>query len=376
MTYDFLIIGAGIAGISLAAELAPSARVCVLEAEQRPGMHATGRSAALFAPSYGGREFRALTRASRPFFMSPPAGFSEHALLKPRGCMYIARGDQAAQLTRMVEAIRHSGGSMTTIAAQEARTRVPLLRPSYVEAAAYDSDATDIDVDALLQGFLRRARAAGAVIKTGQRPAHFKYWEGLWRTPGEHGEIQEAPILINAAGAWADEVAALCGARPIGLRPLRRTALVVDPPPGIDIAHWPAVIDVDEQFYFKPDAGKLLLSPADETPDVPRDAYPDDLDVAIAVDRVQAALDLTVRRVIQSWAGLRTFSLDRAPVVGFDGEASGLFWFAGQGGYGIQTAPAMARFAAALLRREPAPDDVLAEGVNEAQLSPRRFAAT
>lgn len=373
MNYDFLIVGAGIAGVSLAYELASQARVCVLEAEERPGTQATARSAALFAPSYGGPEFRALTRASRGFFLDPPAGFSAAKLLTPRGCMYIARRDQTARLEQMVAGIRRSGGAMATIAAEEARARVPLLRGSYVAAAAYDSDAMDIDVDALLQGFLRAARAAGAVFRTGSRPREFHRRAGLWCVKLEGGEVS-APVLINAAGAWADEVGMACGARAMGFQPLRRTALLVDPPPGINVTEWPAVIDVDEEFYFKPDAGRLLLSPADETPDVPRDAYPEDLDVAIAVDRVQAALDLDVQRVSHSWAGLRTFSKDRAPVIGFDADVAGLFWCAGQGGYGIQTAPALARFAAALARQEAVPADILAQDLSAARLAARRFA--
>jgi D-arginine dehydrogenase len=182
-----------------------------------------------------------------------------------------------------------------------------------------------------------------------------------------------APVLVNAAGAWADGVAETCGALRIGLQPLRRTALLVDPPTGVDIRDWPAVIDADEMFYFKPDAGKLLLSPADETPDKPGDAQPDDLDVAVAVDRVQMALDIDVQRVRHCWAGLRTFAPDRAPVVGFDPRTTGLFWCAGQGGYGIQSAPALARTAAALAKRESIPADVAAQGLKAEDLSPGRF---
>lgn len=264
---------------------------------------------------------------------------------------------------------------MATIAAEDARARVPLLRQSYVAAAAFDSDAMDIEVDALLQGFLRAARAAGALFKTSSRPLSFQRQSGVWRVSVDGAELSAA-ILINAAGAWADQVGMACGAREMGFQPLRRTALLVDPPPGINVAGWPAVIDVDEEFYFKPDAGRLLLSPADETPDVPRDAYPEDLDVAIAVDRVQAALDLDVQRVSHSWAGLRTFSKDRAPVIGFDGDVPGLFWCAGQGGYGIQTAPALARFAAALARGETVPADILAQDLSAARLAPQRFVST
>jgi D-arginine dehydrogenase len=372
MMYDFVVVGAGIAGASIAYELARRGTVCLIEAESRPGFHATGRSAALFAPSYGGREIRAVTRASRGFFDRPPQGFCEHPLLTPRGCLYIARADQCDRLVRMVDTIRASGGKVARIDAQEARAWVPLLRAGYLAAAAVDADAMDIDVDALHQGFLRGARAAGAKLMTGIQATRIKRHKGVWSIELNEGTLS-APVLVNAAGAWADELAAACGARRIGLEPLRRTALLVDAPAGIDIRRWPAVIDTDEQFYFKPDAAQLLISPADEVPQAPGDAQPDELDVAIGVDRVQAALDIDVKRISHSWAGLRTFSPDRVPVVGFDAEVEGFFWCAGQGGYGIQTAPAMARTAAALATRDPLPADVASEGLSADDLSPRRF---
>jgi D-arginine dehydrogenase len=371
LKYDFIVVGAGIAGASVAYELAPHGSVCLIEAESRPGFHATGRSAALFAPSYGGREIRAVTRASRGFFDRPPQDFCEHPLLTPRGCLYIARADQSDRLARMVGTIRASGGTVAVIDAKEAMARVPLIRPGYLAAAALDSDAMDIDVDALHQGFIRGARSAGAKVVTGTKVERIKRRDGLWSIELDVGTIS-APLLVNAAGAWADELAEACGARRVGLQPLRRTALLVDAPAGVDIRHWPAVIDTDEEFYFKPDAAQLLLSPADEIPQAPGDAQAEDLDVAIGVDRVQAALDIDVRKVSHSWAGLRTFSPDRVPVVGFDPDVEGMFWCAGQGGYGIQTAPAMARIAAALVRHEKLPADVAIEGLTAADLSPHR----
>ena len=372
MEYDVLVLGAGIAGASIAYELARSCRVCVVEGEARPGYHSTGRSAALFAPSYGGREIRALTRASLGFFTQPPAGFVGQPLLQPRGCMYIANAGQRDRLEAMVRELRSSGGRLATIDAIAARTQVPSLRPGYVVAAAVDPDAMDIDVDALHQGFLRGAREAGAVLVTGSWVDRIERHRGCWRLETASGAV-EAPILVDAAGAWADVVAGRWGARPLGLQAMRRTALIVDAPPGSDVRRWPAVIDADEQFYFKPEAGHLLLSPADETPTSPCDAMPDDLDVAIAVDRVQAALDLDVRRIRRSWAGLRTFAPDRVPVVGYDVDVPGLFWLAGQGGYGIQSAPALSRVAAALVLKRPLPDDVRQEGLDALAVSPARF---
>jgi D-arginine dehydrogenase len=372
MTHDFIVIGAGIAGTSLAYELARSNRVCLIEGESRPGLHATGRSAALFAPSYGGRAIRAITRASRSFFDSPPAGFCEHPLLKPRGCLYIARQDQCARLHQMTDGIRASGGGVTALNAYEAQEKVPSLRHDYVAEAAFDADGMDIDVNALQGGFLRGARAAGARVVVDHWIRDAQWRDGAWCIELNDGPVS-APVLINAAGAWADEVAQACGARPLGLQALRRTAVLVDAPGGVDIRHWPAVIDADEQFYFKPEAGKLLLSPADETPTPPCDVQPEDIDVAIGVDRVQAALDFEVQRVRHRWAGLRTFSPDRAPVVGFDTHVPGFFWCAGQGGYGIQSAPAMARTAAALAMQQALPADVAAEGLAAEDLSPRRL---
>ncbi len=370
--HDFIVVGAGIVGASVAYELSRSTRVCLIEAEARPGVHATGRSAALFAPSYGGREFRAITRASRAFFDHPPSGFSEHPLLRPRGNLYIARSDQQQRLEQMVAAIQASGGTLMLIDPYEALARVPLLRQGCLAGAALDAAAMDIDVNALHQGFLRGARNVGAQLITASRVTEVQRRNGVWSIELQ-GATVRAPVLINAAGAWADEIAVLCGAAGMGLQPLRRTAMLVDPPQGVDIQQWPAVLDADEQFYFKPDAGKLLLSPADETPSPACDAQPEEWDIALGVDRVQAALNLEVRRISHRWAGLRTFSPDRAPVVGFDEERAGFFWCAGQGGFGIQTAPAMARAAAALAKQENLPDDIASQGVSAQDLSPSRF---
>ncbi len=373
--YDILVVGGGIAGASIAHALATDRRVCLVEAEPQPGLHATGRSAALFAPSYGGHAGRILTRASRAFFDDPPDDFGDAPLLKPRGCLYIARADQGEALTRLQAEVEESGGAVASLSGAEAAARVPLLRDDYVAAAAFDPDAMDIDVNALHQGFLRAGRRRGVQLKVSVGSARPVWSAGAWRLD-THEETIRAPVLVNAAGAWADLLAKDCGAKAVGLRPLRRTAVIVDPPPGVDVRAWPAVIDAEEQFYFKPDAGRLLLSPADETPDNPRDVYPDDLDVAIAVDRVQAAIALEVRRLGHSWAGLRTFAPDRAPVVGFDPEAPNFFWCAGQGGFGIQTAPAFARMAADLARGDPLPPDLVVTGLTAAEVSPERFRET
>ncbi|HEV2678599.1 MAG TPA: FAD-binding oxidoreductase [Aliidongia sp.] len=369
--FDFLIVGAGIAGAGIALELAGNARIAVLEREAFPGYHTTGRSAALFSESYGNAPIRALTSGSRAFFEAPPQGFTEHPLVTPRGCLFIAREDQLAALE---DHRRISPPSVEMLDRDAVRRLIPSLRADYLAAGLLDASVMDIDVHALHQGFLRGARSAGARLVTSAEVEDVSRRDGVWQVTSTAGAFA-APILINAAGAWAEELGAMAGTRPIGLTPLRRTALLIDPPADLAIGHWPAVIDVDEEFYFKPDAGKLLVSPADETPSVPCDAQAEELDMALGIDRMQKAIDLPVRRISRSWAGLRSFVADRTPVVGFDPQAEGFFWLAGQGGYGIQTAPAMARLAAALARGEPVPGDLVALGVDRAALSPARLTA-
>lgn len=371
--YDVVIVGGGIAGASIAYELAQHGRVCLLEGEDMPGIHSTGRSAALLSLSYGGPIISALTRAGKGFFERPPVNFADSPLLEPRGQLFIARADQRERIARIAEVMRAAGSRPVSLDPAETQKLVPLLRTGYVAEAVLDPDVMDIDVDVLHQGFLRGARARGATLTMGSKVSAIVREDGVWTVSLPAGNVR-APVLVNAAGAWADTVAAACGARPLDLAVLRRTALLIDPPAGTEVESWPAVIDPNEEFYFKPDAGKLLLSPADETPDDPGDAQPEELDIAIAVDRVQQALDIEVRRVSHSWAGLRIFAPDRAPVLGFDPHVPGFFWCAGQGGTGIQTSPAMGRMAAALVQGKPVPEEMLAEGLTAEMLSPGRFA--
>jgi D-arginine dehydrogenase len=314
---------------------------------------------------------RALSRASRDFLYGPPAGFSAGSAVRPRGALHIAGPDQLAALEAFA-ALPDVAPSVRRLDALACRKACPILREGYVAAGVLETGSADIDVDALHQGWLRQLRAEGGRLVVDAEVLSLKPTSGGWRveTPGL---TLEAGVVINAAGAWADQVAGLAGAARVGLQPMRRTALIVDAPD--DPKSWPMVIDIDEQFYFRPDAGALLLSPGDETPSDPCDAQPEELDIAIAVDRVQAATTLEVRRVRRSWAGLRSFVADRTPVVGFAPDAPGFFWLAGQGGYGIQTAPAMGRLAAALARGEPVPADLAAHGVDARDLSPARLAA-
>jgi D-arginine dehydrogenase len=368
--YDLLIVGSGIAGAGAAYELADGARVLLLEREDVHGHHTTGRSAALYIETYGNAVIRGLTRASRAFFEAPPQGFCDYALLTPRGCLNIARADQ---LEALAAARAEAGDAAVPLTRDAVLGLVPVLRPDYVAAGLLEPAAMDADVAALHQGFLKGARARGAEIRTGCEVTAIDRQAGGFRVTCGSGETFEAAVVVNAAGAWADRIAALAGAAPVGLQPLRRTALIVDAPSGVDIRAWPAVIDVDERFYFKPDAGRLLASPADETPSEPCDAWADEMDVAICVERMQAAADIPVRRIVRAWAGLRSFVADRSPVIGFDAEAPGFLWLAGQGGYGVQTAPAAARVAAALARGRRIPADVADEGVTADDLSPARL---
>jgi len=366
-TCDILVIGAGIAGASAAYELSAGADVIVLEAESQPGYHTTGRSAALFTETYGNLTVRTLTSAGRAFFEAPPEGFAEHPLLSPRGTLFIARQDQLGALDAM---LAETGARR--IDGAEAVALNPALNPDYVAAAIHEPGAEDIDVHALHGGYLRALRRRGGRLVTDAQVRTLSREGGAWVAETRAGRFA-APIVVNAAGAWCDAVACLAGVRPCGLVPKRRTAFTFDPPDGLDIAGWPATIDIDEQFYFKPDAGRILGSPADETPSPPCDAQPEELDVALGIDRIERATSLTVRRLVNKWAGLRSFVADKTPVVGMDPAAEGFFWLAGQGGYGIQTSPALARSVASLIATGDLPADLIARGLDKAMLAPTRL---
>ena len=369
---DVVVIGAGIAGASVAALLAESLRVVVLEREAFPGMHATGRSAALFSEIYGGPVVRALSRASRDFLHEPPAGFAEVPLVRPRGALHLASRARMARLESFC-AVPDVAPAVTRLTAPQAIALCPILRPDHVGGGALETASADVDVDALHQGWLRLLMSRSGRLEVDAEVVGIARTGGDWRIATRDREFTAA-IVVDAAGAWADEVAAMAGVRPIGLEPRRRTALIVDAPEGSHSEAWPMVIDLEERFYFRPDAGALLLSPADETPSPPCDAQPEELDIATAIHRVGIATTLDVRRVRRSWAGLRSFAPDRSPVVGYAPDSPGFFWLAGQGGYGIQTAPAMARLAAALVVGEPVPPDLADFGVTASDLAPGRFA--
>lgn len=370
---DVIVIGAGMAGASVADALSRDCTVVLLERESHPGYHTTGRSAALFAPVYGPAPIRALTRASAAFMANPPEGFADSPILTPRGALFIAREDQLADLTGLHNELQ-SEGNFKELDDRGIRKMHPLIREGYAAAGLYDENCQDIDVAALHQGFLRRARARGCSLVTRADVIALEELANGWRVRTPVGTF-EAPCVINAAGAWADELGQKAGAEPIGLVPKRRTAMQIAAPAGAEIGGWPIAVDVAEEFYVKPVAQQLLLSPANEDPDVPCDVQPDEMDIAICVDRVERAFDLRVGRIETRWAGLRSFVADKCPVAGFSAAVPGFFWLAGQGGYGIQTAPALAELAAALVLGKPMPPEMVIEGVELSSLAPERLSA-
>lgn len=362
-TADIIVIGAGMAGASAAAEMSRGARVVVLESEAQPGYHSTARSAAIFIPSYGNAAVRQLNRASLPLLQRHPFDPEGGGVLSPRGILTLAGADQVAHIEQL---LAESDGA-EEITAEQALALVPILRPEAIARAVYEADALDIDVDRLHQFYLRHLKTSGGAVVCNAGVTKLTRGDGGWRAETPAGTFA-APVVVNAAGAWADPIASLAGVAPLGLQPLRRSAAILPAPAGYDIDRWPLAGDAAETYYFKPEAGKLMVSPADATPVEPHDAWPDDMDLAEGLDRFSRAVDYEVTRVERSWAGLRTFAPDRALVIGFDPAAEGFFWLAGQGGYGIQTAPGAARLAAGLLLDGAAP-----LGVDPAPFSPARF---
>ncbi|MDE2515002.1 MAG: FAD-binding oxidoreductase [Rhodospirillales bacterium] len=371
--FDVVVIGAGIAGATAAAALArnpatgdPSGmRIALVEAEDAAGYHSTGRSAAIWILNYGPPDVRVLTGLSRDFFDHPPPGFCDAPLGSPRPMLLLAPPDQLQALGVML----NEGLGLKEIGLDRVREMVPALRPGYAAAAAIEEDAFDMDVAALHQGFLRQLRAAGGVLALRHRAGRIAREAGQWSIETSGGDVFRAPVIVNAAGAWGDVVAEHAGLRRIGLQPCRRTGAIIDPAPYIP-TDWPMINEVAHTWYVRPEARtKLMVSPADETPMEPHDVQPDELDIAIAIDRMQQALDIEVRRVEHSWAGLRSFTPDRNLAFGPDPDAPDFYWFIGQGGYGIQTSPAAGALIAAMITgRDPGP-----AGRILANIDPGRF---
>uniref|UniRef100_A4XY99 FAD dependent oxidoreductase n=2 Tax=Pseudomonadaceae TaxID=135621 RepID=A4XY99_ECTM1 len=369
---DYLIVGAGIAGASTGYFLAGQGKTIVLERERQPGYHSTGRSAALYTVAYGTPQVRALTAASRAFYDAPPPGFAEHPLLSPRGELVVDFSGDAAELQRQFLEARAQVPEARLLDADQACALVPVLRRDKVQGALFDPSAADIDTDALHQGYLRGIRQQGGEIHNDREVLHIARDGDAWLVDCG-AEQYRAPVLVNAAGAWCDELARLAGVAPIGLVPKRRAAFTFHGPEGVDCHAWPCVVDLHEAFYFKPDAGQLLGSPANADPVAPHDVQPEELDIAMGIYQIEEHTSLNIRRPAHTWAGLRSFVADGDLVAGYDGRAEGFFWVAAQGGYGIQTSAAMGQASAALIRRQPLPEALTRFGLSEAMLSPARL---
>ncbi|MGQ0558865.1 MAG: NAD(P)/FAD-dependent oxidoreductase [Sphingosinicella sp.] len=368
--FDVAIVGAGIAGASLAAQVAGEARVLLLEAEDQPGYHSTGRSAAFWSESYGGPLIRPLTEASGHFIAAPPADFSGRPFVSPRGCIHLADADGEYALQQLETEFAGTSLALQRLDRAELEAVIPGIRPGW-NSGLNEPSCQDIDVAALHAAYLKRARAQGAQLVTGARLKSAQFANGQWRLATTGGEFAAAR-LANAAGAWADAVAKLAGEPALGIQPNRRTLvqLRIDPPASPEM---PLVIDALGRFYFKPEAGgRLWLSPHDETPCDPCDCAPEEIDVALAIDWLQKVVDWRVERVERKWAGLRSFAPDRLPVYGFSTSGRNFFWCAGQGGFGIQTAAAGACLAAGLLLGRPATG--IAAAIDPAPYAPGRFA--
>jgi len=370
--FDFLVIGAGAAGTSAAYELSRKGRVALVERESAPAYHSTSRSAAVLAENYGPVGWQRLSTASRAFFENPPQDFAEHPLLRPLGALFFATEAEAPSLERSAKELARRGVPHRLLTAREAAALSPTVRVEPFAIALHEPGCADIDAAALVQGYIRGARRNGATIALDAAVRAIAKANGRWVVDAGKTTL-EAPVLVNAAGAWADDIAALAGLPRRGVQPYRRTAITFDPPEGADSARWPMTFDVAETWYFKPEAGRIMVSPVDKTATPPCDCQPEELDVAVAVDRIEQATTMRVRRIHSRWAGLRTFAPDEQPVVGADPDAEGFFWLAGQGGNGVMAAPAAARLLASLATGGGVPADLAALGVDTGAIAPARL---
>lgn len=364
---DVLIVGGGIAGVGCAAMLPDTLSVVLLESESQCGYHSTGRSAAAWVAGYGGPEIRELTRNSKSYLAVPPVSLNEESFLTSRGEMLIARNEvEQDALQQQIASIDH----LQQISVSEACDRVPALNAVGLKTAAFTPEAYDIDADRLLQAWLRKIKQRGANVSIGQPVTVLQRMADHWRVTCLGGEVLLARTVVNAAGAWADQVASLAGLAPLGLIAHRRSAALLPASTEHDVSTWPLIISADETWYARPIGGSLMVSPADETAVTAHDAFAEDLTIAEGLDRFEQAVNFTVKQVTATWAGLRTFAPDRVPVVGNDPRCEGFFWLAGQGGYGIQTAPELSRLAAVLICGDAIAesDSALCESLSPARL--------
>ena len=369
---DFLVIGAGVAGASVAYRLAEHGSVIMAEMESQPGYHTSGRSAALYSKRYKNPAIRGFAVASGAFLEDPPEGFAAAPLLTPRGLLIIGREDQTDAVTDQFTPDQIRDGVAETLTIDDAIELLPSLNRDYLGTAMLVPAASDIDVNGLHQGFLAASSRAGVKLILDASIRKLSHKGGKWTAETPQGQIS-ARVVVNAAGAWADIVGEAAGLSGLGIKPLRRTCLTFDPPAGLDPTPWPMAMDAEEEFYFKPEAGRILASPCDEHQSQPTDAQPEEIDIAHGVDRMERATNLKVSRITHSWAGLRCFMPDRLPVVGADPRAEGFIWLAGLGGFGMMTSEALGRAAAAAAIETTLPADITSAGVESSAVAPDRF---
>ena len=372
---DFLVIGGGVAGLSAAARLAAQGKVIVLEAEEALGYHSSGRSVTFSHYGIGDSTVRGLTSHSRAFFLNPPEGFSEQPIARTASALFVATEEMLPTLDALRAQMERFTDSISPVGEVEMRALCPVLKlgQGAIVSGVLERSGLRLDADALLQGFARAVRASGGEILTGTRIGALHPLGSSWEVESEAGDRFGGAILVNAAGAWADRIASLAGVAPLGLSPRRRTIIVVDPPPGQDPSGWPFVKTAADEFYMLPEAGRLLASPVDEVECEPCDAQPEEYDLALAAWRLEQYTTLSVARIAHRWAGLRTFTADRVPTAGFAPDAPGFFWLAGQGGYGLQTAPAMAEIAESLITGAGWPAGLSKLDVTPEQIRPERL---
>lgn len=371
---EVIVIGGGIAGCSLAGALSAQRQVLVLEREAQPAYHASGRSAAIYIEPYSSDPIFALTLGTLPFLLNPPEGFAEAPLLMPRGYLLLAPKGSEAEVDAYLDNWAHRCTDLKEISLEAAHGLLPVLRQGYAGRAVYDRNALAMDTHGMIQGYLRQVKAGGGRCQGGAEVVSIEKFGDTFTVSLASGERFEAPVVVNAAGAWASAVGALAGAAPLRLSPLRRSAALISGPEGVDVRAWPAVSSLQKSFYFKPEGGELMVSPADETPFDACDAYPDDYDLAVGIARAEECADLKVQRINSSWAGLRTFSDDGQPIYGFDPTVPGFYWCAGQGGTGFQTAAGGAAWCAAEILGIAPPEAVMAQPFDTAAFRPERFA--
>ncbi|MBN8848276.1 MULTISPECIES: FAD-dependent oxidoreductase [unclassified Sphingomonas] len=371
-TADFLIVGGGIAGVSAAARLAPHGRTILLEAESAFGYHSSGRSATFYHFGIGKSVVRGMTAFSRAHFESPTASGID--LSRPSPALFIATPGMLGVLDALEQEMAAYSDQLERLDADGVRAIVPALNcgGEGIVAGVIDRSARRLDSEALQQDYRAALKKQGGEAITDARIAAIARDGGNWTVTTAAGEKFAAPVLINAAGAWADDIARLAGVAPLGLRPLRRTIIVFDPPEGCDVRDWPFTKTAVDDFYMLPESGRLLACPVDEVPDEPGDAQPEEYDIALAASKVEHYTSIPIRRISHSWAGLRTFTGDRVPVAGFAADADGFFWLAGQGGYGLQTSPAMSVITESLIAGTPWPNELTDWGITPAAMSPER----